>query len=227
MLFQFKEYALNVNENSTDVAIIKPILQGNEYDKHLTISSNDVWLDIGAHVGAFSLRYAERVDYIYAYEPCPLNYALLLKNLARYDIISKRIQEYEIAIIGNDDIMRVLSMSTGKDRTSGSLLDYKRRTETYEVVCVNLVDEMSATGATSIKMDIEGSEYECIVSLPINVMKNLRELIFEFHFNMPGEVGTGEKYFELIAHLKQGFKTVTFPKDIKKYWNCIVHASNL
>ncbi len=52
------------------------------YEQHYKIAANDVVLDLGAHVGNFTVRVAPRCKWVIAIEPEPYNFELLLKNTA-------------------------------------------------------------------------------------------------------------------------------------------------
>jgi tRNA G37 N-methylase Trm5 len=47
----------------------------------LNVEKNDVFLDIGAHIGLYSIRLAQRVSKVIALEPELQNYGSLLRNI--------------------------------------------------------------------------------------------------------------------------------------------------
>jgi len=226
VLHTFGDYDLLINANSTDVDIVRPIMTGSEYDRYIHITPEDVWMDAGGHVGSFPIRYGDNVSKIYCYEPCPINFELIEKNLKRYP--RPNVELVQKALVGTDDETVVLSMSTGKDRSSGSILPYQRRKELYTVAAANIVDELEdKDDITKIKMDIEGAEYECLMAIPIDFLRTIDEIVLEYHFSMLHEVGTGEKFYQLMDHLSMGFSVLEYPSDIKKNWHCVVYGNNL
>lgn len=219
---QIGDYVLAVNEGSTDVSIIRPVLCGNEYHKHIHPLEDDIWIDGGAHVGAFAVRYGPFAKHIYCYEPCPQNFSMLQYNVNAYGC--GNITLIDSALVSDDDTVAVLSMSTGKDRTSGSILRYHRRTERYTVNAVNIVSEIQRTKANKLKLDVEGAEFDLLMAIPVDVLKSLDEIVFEYHFSMIGDLGTGLYYFQLIDYLKSVFDEVVYLGDVKRYWNTVVYA---
>ena len=218
------DYDIAINEQSTDEQIIRPVLTGSEYTKFVKPAKSDIWLDAGAHVGAFALRFAPLVAHIYSYEPEPTNFTLLEFNTRKYNL--RNVSLHNSALIGDDAKEVILSMSNGKDHSSGSILPYVRRKEYFPVPAANILQVIETYSINCVKMDIEGAEYECVKALPMRTMKKLKCLVMEYHFSMLGDVGTGEFYFELIKHLKRGFRNVQYKTDVGKNWNCIVYASN-
>lgn len=219
------DYTIVVNRDSTDLGIVRSVLCGNDYHKYIHPEPDDVWLDAGAHVGAFSLRYADEVASILAYEPSVQNVQLLTLNLERYHRHNVIVRN--LALVGDDSVSRVFSVSNGKDRSSGSILPYKRRRETYPVRCENITDVIDQYGVNKVKMDIEGAEFECIMSMSLTTLSLLDELVVEYHFSMLGEIGDGENFHNMVAHLRSAFRTVVAVDDVKKRWNTIVYGSNL
>lgn len=223
-LCELGDYQLWVNKDSTDRKVLYPVLVGDGYTRYIDPQADDVWMDAGAHVGAFSIRHAHQVSKIYAYEPNERNFELLQMNLKCYP--QPNVDIVKAALVGNDDTSRQFWHSTGKDRTCSSVIQLQRRESYYQVDCLNVVEEIRRHNINCVKMDIEGAELECLMSLPVTVMRSLRELIFEYHFTTLRDVGVGDKYFQLIDHLAQGFIELDYLEDIGKQWNCTVYARN-
>lgn len=54
-LIRVGSYQININDGDYIQATIKPVLIGSEYDRYIRPQPEDVWLDIGGHVGSFTL----------------------------------------------------------------------------------------------------------------------------------------------------------------------------
>jgi FkbM family methyltransferase len=114
-------------------------------------------LDLGAHIGLASLRFAAAFpeSTIHAYEPDPDNLVLLRRNLA--GLQRATIHAEAIGARAGDSL---LYTRPGR-HTSGSLLRPGYETEVRPVPCaVRSLDEAidDAGGADLIKFDIEGAE---------------------------------------------------------------------
>jgi FkbM family methyltransferase len=119
--------------------------------KHL---DGGVALDIGANVGYYARLMAKRASHVYAFEPDPNNFALLLKNTWRH----KNITAVNMAvsnILGETNFFRVTHSAMRH-----SLID-EGGTEKITVQCTSL-DEFAAqqgiSGISMIKIDVEGAE---------------------------------------------------------------------
>ena len=87
----------HINAYETDF-VVKEIFIDHVYFQHgISLSKNAVVFDVGANIGLFSLYVAERfpTSRLYAFEPSPDIYSILLKNLSIYQ---KRCQVYAVCL---------------------------------------------------------------------------------------------------------------------------------
>jgi FkbM family methyltransferase len=122
------------------------------------IKKGDTVLDIGAHIGCYSLFFSKLVGKtgkVYAFEPDPANYELLEKNVAAHNpgnIVTER------TALGNFTGKCKLFIANGPSNHLYASDADKNFTE----VPMTTVDEYlknRAGGVDFIKMDIEGAEY--------------------------------------------------------------------
>lgn len=125
------------------------------------LKTGDVVVDIGAHVGYFTLIAARSVGpegRVYAFEPDPENYALLVRNieLNGYQNIIP-IQKAVWNITG-----KLPLFSTGLDSGQHSLCragKYERASQFVETITLDtFLEEEGLPKIDLIKMDIEGAE---------------------------------------------------------------------
>ncbi|MEM1661099.1 MAG: FkbM family methyltransferase [Candidatus Bathyarchaeia archaeon] len=62
--------------------IVREIYFEQVYDRFYRLQNDDVVVDVGAHVGLFTLKVAKSVKLVLAVEPHPFNYRLLTVNVA-------------------------------------------------------------------------------------------------------------------------------------------------
>lgn len=217
------DYHLFVNADSYDEAMLRPVLIGGEYDRLIDPQPDDVWLDVGGHVGAFSLRYAPRVKEIHVYEPDRMNYALLLGNISTARLTN--VTPYQLAITDVEMGPQYLYVAAGTNKGVGTTYRPIRGRERYMVSTRPLADELERTGANALKLDAEGIEYDCLMSLPTSTLAGLRELVMEYHFKVLRD-DDWTMYRRLLEHLRAGFHRVTAPESHSGRWTAIVHASN-
>lgn len=75
-----RRYALLVRDGTFDSSIVHMVYDNDEYQLPEAPSERAAVLDIGAHIGAFSLLAATRGYVVHAYEAHLLNYQLLVAN---------------------------------------------------------------------------------------------------------------------------------------------------
>lgn len=87
----------HVNDSETDFTY-KEIFEELIYLRHgITIPSNGVIFDVGANIGLFSLLVAKTYpnSIVFAFEPIPFIFSILLKNVARF---SYNIKAFEVGL---------------------------------------------------------------------------------------------------------------------------------
>jgi len=163
-------------ETDADKSVFEEIFKDLDYkavDKYL----NGVVLDIGAHIGCFSV-YASIKNpsaKIFAYEPDARNFSLLKENLK-----ANRIQNVvckNMAVAGSDGV-RELNVSD--DSHNHSFVKKGK-----SVVSVNAVAFGRILGKFEqvdfVKMDCEGAEYEIFDSCSYEDLKKIKAFYIEYH----------------------------------------------
>lgn len=172
----------------------------------------DTIVDAGANVGLFSVWAArERPKArIVSLEPFPATFRHLEKNI-HHNGLQERIRPLQYALAGTTGPR--LIYSSGDSPNNGLVLrgmeDSADNTNAIEVPCISLADFLRAERLETVdllKMDIEGSEWEVILSTPGNILHSIRHIIVEYH-----EVNARFGYTpaQLIAHLSSAGHRLT------------------
>ena len=155
-------------------------------------------LDIGANVGATAL-YFSRVfpnARIHAFEPAPVNFALLAKNAAS----CPRIQAHNFALGAEDATVDLYASdnpvnfggyslhSTGSDTSKKTSIPVRKVSSVLEQLSVDAVDV--------IKVDTEGAEWDIMTSIPERILAGTRYITGELH---------GNRDFALLDYLSRWF----------------------
>ena len=171
---------------------------------HLQIGRNDIVVDIGAHLGVFSVFAASMTqNTVYAFEPSPDNFEVLKRNIHMNGV--NNIKAHRCAVSdrpGSTTFLLSSGSSTNhllfnhkilhkleKYQASVDHLQYKIPLpsdfeEYIEVPTTTLQDIMDSNNIEQIdflKMDCEGSEELILDSTPKNYLKRVRKIAFEFH----------------------------------------------
>lgn len=144
------------------------------------IDKGDVVVDIGAHVGAFSLYAAYHGGIVYSYEPSLGPFKLLKKNIKLNDF-EKVISPFQLAIGGK----------RGKQKMYMSEAEVKGQVQMFrngiyniplDVECITLKDIVNSVGHIDfLKCDSEGSEFEIFFNTPQKYLKKIEKISLEYH----------------------------------------------
>lgn len=177
------------------------VFYGNEY----TVRPNDkIIVDLGANVGAFSLRASVLAANarVVAVEPFPGNFARLQQTIHMNEL-SGRVMPMDVAVVGEagDVIMD----------DSPSIPSHSRRVGADAGVAVrgitlsDLMEELQIDSIDLLKVDIEGGEYELFSGIETETLQKVKRIGMEYH-------GNGDTS-ELFARLsKAGFTIFRYPK---------------
>lgn len=219
----------NFSKNPNSGEYIHPFVSpkmGSPLNLNEVLNQEDTWLDIGGHIGLFAIRMARqfpKIKKIVSYEALPHNVTFANENL-KVNGVESNVEMVQKAIVPNDapSISFFISSDSGKH----SILPVKGR-ESITVPAININDAIAQSGATAIKMDVEGAEYELIKS--IKDWSNIRIAIIEWHFNAMRTITKDKNYRvtlfqEIIQILKDnGFNHIRNLPNVEYGKNFITH----
>ena len=209
------------------------------------IHSGDVVLDIGAHIGYYTLQFANLVGptgKVYAFEPEPKNFELLKKNVQinKHDnvvliqkIVSDKDGIVEFFISKFDSIGNKLFKSNGEHETKEYAIKIESTT----------LDEYfkdSKEKIDFIKMDIQGGEGKAILGMK-NLLKENKNLkivqewwpdgLKQNHTNPEDHLKflrhIGYKFYEIDSSIKKDILPTTIEQLLEKYPNSLIEDINL
>jgi FkbM family methyltransferase len=218
-----------IRENSFDSSIFQQVFRQNEYE--LADLTDQIVLDIGAHIGSFSLKAAaQKAKAVYSFEPHPENFALAKSNLQNQETCHVR----NVAVGRSDKAQAMkLDMSDNATNHGGSCTVTDFGEDVATVSLDSLIEELHPT---FIKIDAEGAEYPALYTC--TKLDQIDTIVGEFHnslgtknmgfFSLDEETPDFLKDFKgklnmrsLAAYLKtQGFRVVVdnIDKQIGHFW---------
>jgi len=159
------------------------------------LDSNSILLDIGANVGMYTIIAAGVYGAkVYAFEPEPINYSILVKNII-LNKLSEKIYSYPAGISDRDGFTNFYIKDTrvgGSNHSINVPKDFKLQQMDYvhRITCISykldtLVNKKLIEQPTHIKIDVDGLEY-LIIENGIEVIqsKELKSLIIEINPNL-------------------------------------------
>ena len=221
--FIYKNNEFCVRENTSDTFVVKEVFEGNGTYRKLKIEEDDVILDIGANIGAFTIWAVQKGGKVIGFEPCEENYTLSLMNTDNNIIDYDRYELHNLAVIGNDDKTRKFYINKMKNKGAHSLVG-KRGREEIDVSCINFNKILESYNPKIIKMDIEGGEYEIIKNC--NDYKNVEQFILEFHHSHLNDLKDHKKFYEICDILEKHFDIVEGRRDTKGAWVSLIYCKN-
>ena len=171
-----------VRVNTSDRLMIWEIWNAKAYDdKQFPIRESDTVVDIGAHIGAFSVRAAGLAHrgHVYAYEPSSDNFDMLTANRLLNNLDNLYIEKS--AISGRQGQMTLYTPAGNP--IMGSLL--QATSAHAETVNVTTITDIIATQHIEridlLKMDVEGAEYDILFNCPSETLAKIQQVVMEYH----------------------------------------------
>lgn len=152
---------------------------------HIPFKENDVVIDIGGHVGFFSLYLAKRFPFvtIYTFEPTPHNYRNLVENIKVNGV--KNITPFNKAVTRDGRTLDMLVHPSNTGGASGQQKDLHLPEHEFfsseSTTLDGIFREQSIDTCKLLKIDCEGSEHEILLNT--NVLSRIDYLAGEFHIN--------------------------------------------
>jgi len=186
------------------------VLEVNTAKKNFAIKQTDIIIDIGAHVGYFTLYAAKRASNgkILSFEPTKESFSILKKNI--------EINNFQNTIIENVGVTKVAKKTIlfvdNKYSIANTLYNNGKNLEKEEIQTTTLHDICEKYDLKKIdflKMDCEGAEFEIILNTPPEVLKKIQKITAEIHEEM-----VPHKIEELIILLEKNGFTVNVKNTI-------------
>jgi FkbM family methyltransferase len=140
------------------------------------VKSNHTVLDIGAHIGYFTIIMAKQAKQVYAFEPEPRNFHTLQKNITLNELANVKLYNRAVAEHNYKTTLHLCHTSSGMHRLYPSKW-CKEGTIEVETISINEI----IGDADFIKMDIEGAELGALKGMKKLLEKNGPPIIMEFH----------------------------------------------
>ena len=171
---------LTCNVHNTCDHISKVIRMSGVWEPNVTywiekLSQGGIFLDVGANIGYCSLVASKKYEKVYAFEPIPENWELLVKSLKDNDI-----QNVEVIkkCVGNSESLELTAFA---DNMGGSrnIENTKKQnvshmkvssTRVYEVITLDSFTE-SIESIDLIKIDVEGHELQVLQGFSKHITK--------------------------------------------------------
>jgi FkbM family methyltransferase len=165
-----------------DTAILVESIRDTYLPPQIKIDEQSIVIDIGAHIGAFTIPAAKLVSKgrVYAFEPGDVNFALLEKNVLINNLTNVSFEKY--AISDSESTAELLLDPSNTGMNSIVFEDDKAVKQTVQTKTLESVIEANKLGVVDLlKIDTEGSEYKILYSLPVEHFPKIKQISVEYH----------------------------------------------
>ncbi len=164
--YHIKDLIFYVRQRSSDIPILREVIQQETYfnGKFFTVGANDIVVDIGAHIGSFSVYAASKGAAVISYEPTTINFDLLKDNI---EINGFPVTAYKQAVTAKAGIQTIFIRPFNFGGTSFFNTPTEDPKYREDVECVTLADVFTVNHLEKIdflKLDCEHSELEILTA---------------------------------------------------------------
>ncbi len=198
---------VKIRTKSTDFYVLTNVWVIEEYDLNkLQIGNSDTIIDIGAHIGLFTVYISQFCvnGKIYSYEPIKENYELLSYNLDINNI--KNTSIFQKAVTDKSGSVRIFLNSDSAAHNVFSKSD--RYVDIKSVSLKEIFDSNKIEKCNLLKLDCEGSEYMILNSLPELYFEKIQKIVMEYHM--------ADKEPNLLQDLIKKLKLLNYQVEIRK-----------
>lgn len=197
---------IKIRKHSTDLMALTHVWLIEEYKKeNFEIKSNDIVIDIGAHIGLFTIyasQFCEKGK-IFSFEPVEENYRLLEEN-----VITNNLEQVKIFNLAVSNSTEPIKLFINNDESGHSM--YSKSSNSLLVNSISLqriFDDNQIEYCNFLKLDCEGAEYEIIKNLPSKYFEKINKMVIEYHM--------ADTHPELLTELKEILSKQNFKLETK------------
>jgi FkbM family methyltransferase len=203
-LVEYQGLKFNYRSKTTDWGIIQEACGGLN-TLFFDVVKDERWIDIGAHIGSFSVYAASKGALVDSFEPVPDNFNLLRSNVS-LNGFSDYITAHNAAVTKSTGYMDIFIDTLNY----GNCSKYSRGNTSTVTVKTIPACILTEHDNTCFKIDTEGAEYEIIKELDLSKVK---KLILEDHHWMYGKE-VSDSIRDLV---RQNFSNVEYFQDYMVY----------
>ncbi len=215
-IVRWRGMELAIRSNSADWETVRQVESSLciEALRETVLYPDDAILDLGAHIGAFSLLAAqEKSCRIFAFEPDAASHKLCVINAALNDF-GDRLICHEVAVGGQRETVSLFEATEtcGHTTTPGGGPYTALTGMRADVECVTLADAITSTGrdrCAFLKFDIEGAEFDMIEQAETETLQRVAIMAGELHFDLG--LRTSELLVQRLS--EAGFSVELFPRN--------------
>ena len=132
---------------------------------------NKIFLDIGSHIGFYTILLGENFTKTYAFEPSELQYQYLQDNALLNKHINISISKSAVGSVNSKKTLYVMGNSGGTNTLRDDIAIQGNPMKSYEVDLITL-DSQKIDNVGLIKIDVEGYELDVLIGAKNTIIEN-------------------------------------------------------
>jgi FkbM family methyltransferase len=176
---------------------------GDYKSKGLTIQPKDTIIDIGGHIGSFSIWAAKQANrgQVFTFEPNHENFGLLQENQKINNVSNLKVFNLAVA-----DKAGEITLFNSKHQNMGHSFyenHLQNKTTVKTITLAEILESNKINKVDLLKVDAEGAEYPILLNTSPKVLQKINKIILEYH----DYLNHGYNYQDIKHHLKSnGFE---------------------
>ena len=147
-------------------------------DRDFKLEDGDVVVDVGAHIGVFTVYSAKNADCtVYSYEPRPDNFELLKENVS-LNKIGSCVKTFQLAVGGISGSLEFCMDAQGLGQIGDS---NGNKIIVQTVTLKEIFDSNNLLTINFLKIDVEGEELEMLLNFPKEYFSRIEKIAMESH----------------------------------------------
>ena len=155
----------------------------------LTVGPNDVFIDVGAHIGSYTIPVAKKAQKVIAFEPNKYTFELLTKNITLNHLTN--IEAYNVAVSKKRGVVSFMyenhsaysRILDGSQSSNTTVIENAKQPYTNNIHLVNTIDLDSVLLKEDrvdwIKIDVEGHELDVLEGAMQTIRMHKPKIIIE------------------------------------------------
>lgn len=169
-----------IRPDTSDMLVLREVFVANEY--RVPAKMNGLVLDIGANIGAFSIRAAGAGATVYAYEPESENVHMAIANFRLHGVGPNL---NPVAVWSNDEGVWI---TPAQGNTSSGETGHEQVGDVWvasTTLNTILEDHLNGEEVEMLKMDVEGAEISIIEAVDTLRLQRVKRIAMEYHGQTP------------------------------------------
>ncbi|MEK6983791.1 MAG: FkbM family methyltransferase [Nanoarchaeota archaeon] len=214
----------NFFAKSADISMAYECIIRDDYRIKSIKDCDEFILDIGSHIGCFSVFAAKILPRarILCFEPSAANYSILKKNIKLNKV--NNVKSFNKAVSSSNQEVSI--HVNRRNSAANSMYNFSESNLKVEKVpsisLEKIFKDNSIKKCSFVKMDCEGAEYDILLNTGHKILKRIQLMVIEYH--SPKYFGICNSSYNtknLVYHLsKSGFRCIL--KSIKHYQGLVI-----